>query len=248
MRKILFLLVALLWVAAGVQLIQNIYPEDEEQIVQAFRQTNCLDMESRVTAAMGLDGYRTGNEQETMLRTIAGQLGVTGKCEVSMEAVSGKNVVELQRQAAKAQVVMRIVTIEEEKGEEISAKQYFKAEITLYDNPECALYYKTDLEKILASYEKDADIRLQFYGELPGSLTQKQRQDKLDELFDGISASVCRSYEDGNVYTVYAYSKSAGEYKWINGDKVNVNAAVTYDETRDSTCFYLAIPVIDGDY
>lgn len=248
MRKILFLLVAVLWIVAGIQMIQNIDAKEEEQIVQAFRQTDCPDMESSVTAEMELDGYRTQSEQETMLKDIAGQLGITSDCEVSMSAVSGRSVTELRRQAAGAEVFMRIVTLEQEKETEISTKQYFHAEITVYDNLECTLYYKKDLEKILAEYAQNPVVRMKFYGELPGKPGKEECQNKIDELLDGISASVCRSFEDGNVYTVYGYTEWIDEYMWINGEKVNVNAAVTYDEIKNSTCFYLAVPVIDGDY
>lgn len=248
MRKILFLLVAALWIVAGLQFIQNTDTGDEEEIVQAFRQTNCLDMEGSVTAVTELDGYRTVGEQEEMLKALAGQLGITAECEVSMDAVSGRNVVEICKEAAGADTALRIVTLEQENGNEISTKQYFRAEITVYDNVECALYYKKDLERILAEYGENADIRIELYGELPGSYETGERQDKIDELLDAISATACRSFEEGDVYTVYAYTRGVDGYKWINGDKVNVNAAVTYDEIKDCTCFYLAVPVIDGDY
>lgn len=248
MRKIFFVLVAALWVAAGIQLIQSLNTEEEEQIVQAFKQTNCLAAEGKVTAHMKLNEYQTRTGQEQMLRDVAAQLGITGSVDVTSQTSDGRSVVELQRQAAEAKVSMSIVTIEEESDGEIMTQQYFKAEIILYDHLECALYYKDDIEDAIAEYGKEADTGLQFYGELSGSITQDRRDEMLDNLFDKISAKVCRGFENENVYTVYAYTKGVDEYERINGEKVNVTAAVTFDEQKNVTCFYLAVPVIAEDY
>ena len=64
MRKIFFVFVALLWVVAGIQLIENLNQEDEGQIVQAFNKTNCMNAGSLVQASGQItDGYQTKEEQ-----------------------------------------------------------------------------------------------------------------------------------------------------------------------------------------
>ena len=248
MRKMMMVFVGVLWIAAGIQLIKNMNQEDEEQIVQAFQQTNCLATECKLTAEMKLGEYRTRIGQEQMLQDIAAGLGIHGSVDMTSQTEDGKTVVRLSREASQAQITMDVLTTEEEVEGMVESEQYFRAQIVLYDNLECAFYYKEDLERALSSYGENAQTGIQFYGELAGKLSDEKRDMIIEQMFDKISANVCRSFKTENVYTVYAYTDGLDEYRRINGEKVNVTAAVTYHEEDDKTCFYLAMPVIKEDY
>lgn len=250
MRKLFFIFVALLWIAAGIQLIQNLNKEDEEKIVEAFNQTNCMDAQSSVHAQAQLnDVYHTKKEQETILREMAEELGITGELEVEQESEPGRNVLALIRRAEKAQTILKIVSIENEPQENIiETVQYLFADIQLYDKLECAVLYKENLERIIRKYDEAATINLEFYGELPGRLQEKERESLKNHLLESISAKVREEHTSDDVYTIYAYTELVDKYEQIKGKTVNVSIAMTYDEINERTCLYLATPLLKGDY
>lgn len=250
MRKLFFIFVALLWVAAGIQLIQNLNKEDEEKIVEAFNQTNCMDAQSSVHVQAQLDDvYYTKKDQEGILRKIAEELGITGELEVEQESEPGRNVLSLSRKARKAQTILKIVSIENEPQENIiETVQYLFADIQLYDKLECAVLYKDNLERIIKQYDEEATVNVEFYGELPGRLQEKEKESLINQLLESISAKVREEHTSDDVYTVYAYTELVDEYEKIKGKTVNVSIAVTYDETNERTCLYLATPLLKGDY
>lgn len=249
MRKLFFVLVAVLWVVAGIQVIRNVNRGDEEQIVEAFNRTNCMDAKSEVLAEGSLKGYRTHDKQVEVLENVAKKLGIESSWEIREQQDGSRHVLELFREAAQAQVSLRIISVEsEEENSVVNTSQYVTAQISLYDDLECAVLYKEELENALREVMEEPKVSLQFHGELQGALTKAERRALIDQLLENISAKEQRAYEEEGVYTVYAYTELAQDYETIRGEMVNVTVAVTYDELAQQTILYLATPVLKGDY
>ncbi|MCI8372477.1 MAG: hypothetical protein HFI75_08785 [Lachnospiraceae bacterium] len=250
MRKIFFVFVALLWVVAGIQLIENLNQEDEGQIVQAFNKTNCMNAGSLVQASGQItDGYQTKEEQIKILERIAQELGIKGSYEISEEKEAQRSEVSLYREAAQAETRLRVISVENEISDTImETSQYLLVEIQLYDKLECAVLYKENLADILRGMGITADISLQFSGEMQGSISQEERDSLVEHLLESISGKVCQKHEEAGVYTVYAYTDLVEEYQRINGRNINVTIAVTFDETKNRTKLYLATPLMKEDY
>lgn len=250
MRKIFFVFVVMLWAVAGIRLIQNMNQEDEGQIVQAFNKTNCMDAESKVQASGQIvDGYKTKEEQIAILERIAKELGITGVYEFVEEKEDNRKTMKLYREAAQAETLLRIVSVENEISENImETSQYVLIEIRFYDKLECAVLYKESLTKIMTDVGVDADVSLQFSGKLQGEVGSEERDSLVKQLLKSISGKICRQQEEAGVYTVYAYTDLVEKYQRISGKNVNVTLAVTYDESQDCTRLYLATPFIKEDY
>lgn len=249
MRKLFFVLVAVLWVVAGIQVINSVNREDEEQIVEAFNKTNCMDAVSEVLAEGTLKDYQTNEKQKETLEALAKQLGIESACDIREEQDGSRHILELYREAAQAQVTIRIVSVEAEQTQSVvDTTQYMTARILLYDDLECAVVYKQSLERAMQDCVEEPDVSLQFQGELQGRLTREERTALTGQLLEDISAKERRTNEDEGVYTTYAYTELAGNYEMIRGEAVNVTVAVTYDETAGRTRLYLATPVLKGDY
>lgn len=250
MRKIFFVFVALLWVVAGIQLIENLNQEDEGQIVQAFNKTNCMNAGSLVQASGQItDGYQTKEEQIKILERIAQELGIKGSYEISEEKEAQRSEVSLYREAAQAETRLRVISVENEISDTImETSQYLLVEIQLYDKLECAVLYKENLADILRGMGITADISLQFSGEMQGSVSQEERDSLVEHLLESISGKLCQKHEEAGVYTVYAYTDLVEEYQRINGRNINVTIAVTFDETKNRTKLYLATPLMKEDY
>lgn len=272
MRKFLFVFVAVLWVIAGVQLIENFNEGSEEEIVQAFNKTNCMEMEGKIQGSVKLTGsYRTRKEQEKILKDIAKEIGINdnyvieeknNKDESNIEnnkekkKISEKKlknteqtVLYLTKTAAQATTTIRFVTIEEWNGENtVEFNQYIMVDMVLYDQLECVVIYKNKLDDILSKYETDADVFMQFEGILYGKMKKYEKEQFVQGLMDEIEAEQVCKYDQDGLYTVYGYTDFVKEYTEVNGEEINVSVVVTYEEENQCSKVYLAIPFLHGDY
>lgn len=250
MRKLFFVFVTVLWIAAGFQLILNLNEKEDEQIVEAFNGTNCMEAMSRISVNGKLQTeYLTKEDQKKMLEETALLLGLKGNYTVEEEVQDGRSVLFLTKEAASASVALRIVSVEEEVYENmISTTQYFIGEIELYDNLDCAVIYRENMEKALEQLQAEGQVNLEFSGRLPGELETEEKDALVEKLLKSISANTVRQQKGDGLYTVYAYTKIEEESQKVNGEKVNVNVAVTYDEEADCTRLYLAVPYLTQDY
>lgn len=250
MRKIFFVFVALLWIVAGIQLIQSLNKEDEGQIVQAFNKTNCMDATSKVQASgQIIDGYKTKEEQTKILEEVAQELGIKGNYEIMEEKEENRSTLKLYREAAQAETILRIISVENEISDHVmETVQYILAEVSLYEKLECAVLYKDSLETIMKDLGVNAEVSLQFSGELQGEISGEERDSLVSQLLKSISGKVCQKHEEAGLYTLYAYTDLVEDYQRISGKNINVMVVVTYDETKNHTTLYLSTPLMKEDY
>ena len=250
MRKLFFVFVGILWVAAGIQLIRNMNVENEEQIIEAFNNTNCMEAKSTVRSGGRLEGeYKTIQEHKEILENIATQIGLTKQYEITEQEEENKKWLSLSKKARNAQTLIKIITVESEITDGISEiSQYIVGEIVLYDRMECAVLYKEKMEKIMASHNVSAHTSLEFEGMLAGKIQSAERAGIVNQLLDEISATVSREWKEEDMYVVYSYTDMMDDYNKINGRKVNVNVVMTYDEIQEMTRLYLATPVMEDNY
>lgn len=250
MRKIFFLFVAVLWIAAGVQLVQNLNREDEGQIVQAFNKTNCMNAMSKIQVSGSLNmEYRTIKEQREILMKIAKELGITGDYQIADKKDGAQTVVQFNKEAARAETMMKIVSVESEISDNVvETIQYLVVEIYLYDKLECAVPYKENLENVVKQYGITDNVTLQFTGDLAGRIEGRKQKEIAEQLIESISAKKKSEQEENGVYTVYAYTDIIGEAHKINGELVNVTVAINYNEEKNQTRLYLATPFLSEDY
>jgi hypothetical protein len=95
----------------------------------------------------------------------------------------------------------------------------------------------------------EATTNLYLVSQRKGELDGEEKQVLIDEFLESLDAGLVLSIgsDDGVEGTtlVYGYSKSIDEYVWQNDEKVNVNIAITYDETEDVTYIHRGIPFVD---
>lgn len=250
MRKLFFVFVALLWVVAGVRLTNSLNGKDEGQMVQAFNKTNCMNATSKIQVSGPLmAGYKTVTEQRKILEDLAAGLGITGKYTIEEQRDGVQTTLLFQKEAADAKTEMKVVTVEEEVSDHVvESIQYLVVEIILYDKLECAVFYKDHLEELVGEYGITQDVRLQFAGELSGNLQGDERDALVEQLLENISARIKSQREEGDTYTVYAYTDQIEHYQFVNGNRVNVSVTASYNEKTNQTELRLATPFLNEDY
>ena len=92
------------------------------------------------------------------------------------------------------------------------------------------------------------NVNMNLVGSIEGTLNSTEKNELADGLLDRLGAKVVTENRDRDIFTIYAYSKGAGSYITIGGNKINMNIAIGYDEEQDRTKVYLASPINSLDY
>ncbi len=249
-NRSIWIFVIVLWAAVLFYLIsrQNYYKE--EKIIEAFMQTPYSAVKSRTEAFGTLSGsYLIEEEREKLVKEIANMLGITEPYSLEkMESEEMQSVVLCKpaRQAV-TNIVYQLKTTPNGQMETESS-QYISISIEMTDSVDSGIRYKDMLERIFEIYGIKGEVSLSFTGEIAGNLSLKERNNFAEKLINNISGKVVRQFRSDELFTVYGYSRRLEEYEEVAGEKMNFNLAVSYDEERDVTQIYLAIPYIMEDY
>ena len=126
--------------------------------------------------------------------------------------------------------------------------QYVYVNITVYNNIDCAGSYRELVEGMFDAMGIQGNVNMNLVGSLEGALNSTEKNELADGLLDRLGAKVVTENRDNDIFTIYAYSKGAGSYITIGGNKINMNIAIGYDEEQNRTKVYLASPVNSLDY
>ena len=246
----LWIVVIVLWAAALLYLVnrQNFY--GEEEIVEAFMQTPYSAVQSKIEAFGSLSGsYLIEEEREKLVKEMASMLGITEP--YSLEKMESEEVqaVILSKPSKQAvtNIVYQLKTTANSRLEK-EAKQYISISIVLYDSVDSGTRYKDMAEHMFELYGIEGEVSLSFTGEMLGNLSLRERNTLAEKLIDNIGGKVVRQFRSEELFTIYGYSRRLEEYEEVAGEKMNFNLAISYDETRDVTQIYLAVPYMMEDY
>ena len=88
-------------------------------------------------------------------------------------------------------------------------------------------------------------------GSLPGTLDRAEKKALADDLFRYMGGG-CVMEKTGNFwndyYVAYGYTSGISKWKNVNGKKVNMNVAISYDEERNMTKIVMGTPIINTDF
>lgn len=250
MKKVMVVILALLWVSVGIEAYLRNNAKDESKIVEAFNQTNFVDTESVITAYGVYRGaYLDRQEAKELLASLAEKIGLDNSYTINETRNKTSGEITLTKTAKRAQTKMRFITYEEQ-GEDniIQAKQYLVMELTLYESADSALSYKNLFNHILQDYDFSKQFTVSLKGQYAGKLTLEERNVITDKLLKDIKADVVSERRSTDFYTIYAYTRLIDNYKEVSGEKINVSLAMNYNESENKTYLYLATPLIKDDF
>lgn len=88
-------------------------------------------------------------------------------------------------------------------------------------------------------------------GVVRGRLSEEEMRELAQDMFRTMGGSevlAMDSWRNENYYTAYGYTAGIKNYKIINGKRINMNVAISYDEEKDMTNVIFGSPVINSDY
>jgi hypothetical protein len=93
---------------------------------------------------------------------------------------------------------------------------------------------------------KDMQVTLKYEGNQEGDLTSEEKHEVAQLLVDELQGEIALEYDEGDMYTVYAYTGMLKEYVTTMDTKINIQIAIAYNEVSNKTRITLATPII-GD-
>ena len=208
--------------------------------------------------------YLTQEEKEKLVKNIASALGITSSYGLATVYEEEVNTTVLSKNSVNGSVTIKAITQEQQGTDNTATEdeqaydsttdtqepqtQYVYVNITVYNNIDCAVSYRELVEGMFDAMGIQGNVNMNLVGSLEGALNSTEKNELADGLLDRLGAKVVTENRDNDIFTIYAYSKGAGSYITIGGNKINMNIAIGYDEEQDRTKVYLASPINSLDY
>ena len=238
--------VIVLWAVLTAVYMTNMGRADKVSISTAF--TDSVDGEEWCELDTYIEGYGkfgvcylTQEEKERLVENIASALGITSSYGLATVCEDEVNITVLSKESVDGSVTIKAITQEPQ-------VQYVYVNITVYNNIDCAVSYRELVEGMFDAMGIQGNVNMNLVGSLEGALNSTEKNELADGLLDRLGAKVVTENRDGDIFTIYAYSKGVGSYITIGGNKINMNIAIGYDEEQDRTKVYLASPINSLDY
>ena len=238
--------VIVLWAVLTAVYMTNMGRADKVSISTAF--TDSVDGEEWCELDTYIEGYGkfgvcylTQEEKERLVENIASALGITSSYGLATVCEDEVNITVLSKESVDGSVTIKAITQEPQ-------VQYVYVNITVYNNIDCAVSYRELMEGMFDAMGIQGNVNMNLVGSLEGALNSTEKNELADGLLDRLGAKVVTENRDNDIFTIYAYSKGAGSYITIGGNKINMNIAIGYDEEQDRTKVYLASPINSLDY
>lgn len=252
--------VIVLWAVLTAVYMTNMGRAKKVSISTAF--TDSVDGEEWCELDTYIEGYGkfgvcyiTQEEKERLVENIASALGITSSYGLATVYEEKVNTTVLSKESVNGSVTIKAITQEQQRTENTDGlagtqpqAQYVYVNITVYNNIDCAVSYRELVEGMFDAMGIQGNVNMNLVGSLEGELNSTEKNELADGLLDRLGAKVVAENRDSDIFTIYAYSKGAGSYITIGGNKINMNIAIGYDEEQDRTKVYLASPINSLDY
>lgn len=190
-----------------------------------------------LTARVKRGAHIYTNEQ--LLSAFARRIDLSLTGEPRRVSYTGREELVYEKEAAGACSVIKLVWLAGEQAE------YLCAEITLQNaSPDAIQKLREDMERAAKKLGmEEISTTLSLTGSLSGQLPLAKKDELADTIMNRLYAALSYEHRENIGYTVYGYSPTEKEYLMVGGRKVNVQAAIYYDEAADRTEVVIATPV-----
>jgi hypothetical protein len=248
--RITLYLAVVLWVAVATQVIVNRIFQEELQITEAFVKSNTEEMQSSLEIVAE---YETEILSEVGKRDLicflADAIGLIIDDNISVWEEDTRSEYYYFKKAKQATSEIKIVSVEQEVEEVTEMKHYIIVRLSILQGIQSIDKYKDALEAALDELKvENSQITLKYEGNREGDLTNFQKKEIAELLVEELQGEIAIEYDEGDLYTVYAYTGMLNEYVTSLGNKINVQIAITYNELTNKTKITLATPVLNESW
>jgi hypothetical protein len=248
--KLTLYIAIVLWLAVITQMFVNSLFREELQITEAFVKSETEEMKSSLEiAAEYKAGYLSDTEKRDLIHTLADSIGLVIDDDIKVLEEDKRSELYYYKQAKQASTEIKVVDMEQQADSAVKMKYYIIVRLNVLQGIQSIDSYKKKLEHAFDKMPtRDKQITLKYEGTRNGSLTGIQKHNIASLLVDGLQGEIALEYDEGDIYTVYAYTGMLNEYITTMGNKINIQIAITYNELTNKTTVTLASPILNESW
>lgn len=244
--RITLYITAVLWVAVATQVTVNKAFREELEITEAFIKSDTEEMQSslEIIAEHNPENFDERAKKD-MIRKLAASIGLTIDEGIKVWEEDDRSEYYYFKQAKQATTELKVISIRQEDD----TKHYIIARLSLKQGIRSIDSYKKALEAALKKIGvKEKQVTVKYEGTKEGELTPRQKHEVAELLVNELQGKIALEYDEGDLYTVYAYTGMLKEYVTSMGTNINIQIVITYNELTNRTRIALASPVLIEDY
>jgi Protein of unknown function (DUF1779). len=241
---------AVLWAAVATQLIINHLFREDIQITEAFVKSDTEDMQSSLEIAAEYKGdFLSEESKKNIIYDLADSIGLVIDNDITVLEDKNRSECSYFKQAKKASTELKVVSVEQKENATAKVKNYIIVRLNVKEGIQSIDKFKVLLEKSLDSIGvKNQQVTMKYEGNRNGNLTASKKQEIARKLVKDLQGEVALEYDEGDLYTVYAYTGMLKEYVQSLGNKINIQIAITYNELTNMTKITLATPMLNESW
>jgi len=246
--RVYLYIAAVLWLAVVTQIIVNKAFRDQFKITDAFIKSQTDEMQSRleIIAEYETDGLDLALAKDIINR-LADSIGLRIDGDIRIWEEPDRVEYSYYKQAKQAFTELKLISLTDT-DDEAKMKHYIIARLNLKKSIKSIDMYKKLLEASLNKLgAKNKQITLEYEGVREGELSSEAKRELARMLIDELHGELALEYDEGDLYTAYAYTGMLDEYIVSNGVKINIQLVIAYNEAGKRTRISLATPVMN-DY
>lgn len=248
--KITLYIATVLWIAVFTQIMMNRVFFNSFEIAEAFVKTNTEDKEcSLEVVAQHYQEFLSETDKKDILLHIASSIGLNIDSDMEIVREGEKTEYSFHKQAKKAETSIKIISIQEESSSDIRMKHYIVVRLKIMESIDSMEKYRKLIEESLDELNiTEKQVNVLYEGIVKGLMSKADKEELASLLVKDLQGEVAFDYQQGESYTVYAYTGLIDEYIETVGCKINIQIAMTYDELSEKTKIYLASPIINESW
>lgn len=245
--KITLYIAVVLWLAVVTQVVINRVFFDDLEIAEAFGKTNTEDLECNLEiVAQHHKDFLSEADKKDILHQLANSIGLNMDTEITIKREGEKTEYAYYKHAKKAETSLSIVSLEQEVDAVIKMKHFIVVKLNIKESIKSIEKYRQMIEIALDGLGiEERQVTVMYEGIVLGLMPMKDKEEMASLLVKELQGEVAFDYQQGESYTVYAYTGLIDEYIETVGCKINIQIAMTYDEQSEKTKIYLASPIIN---
>lgn len=248
--KVTLYMAAVLWLAFATQVMVNRVFKEDLKITEAFVKANTDEMQSSIeVVAEYASDFLSETDKKDMIVQLADAIGLNIDRDISISREGTRIEYSFIKMAKQATSEIKLISLELEEDSAIKIKHYIIIRLSVLDSIQSIDRYKNIIEATLAELGvENRQTTMQYKGSYDGELSLEDKNQIMTSLVEELKGEIALEYDEGDIYTVYAYTGLLNEYIDTMGSKVNIQIAMTYNEISDKTTVTLATPILNQSW
>ncbi|GMQ57702.1 hypothetical protein AN1V17_20970 [Vallitalea sediminicola] len=230
--------------------VEKMVVNGEEKLLTTFNEVNFTLCETDLNMwGEYSKSFMTEVEMKKLALEVTKKLGLEPDYKEEYNSEDFKRVYSVNKKTKEADTTIKVVElIEEVPNNGLKVDNYIIINLVLSDKCGSILYFRDKITEIFKEMDMDARDNLTITSKHKGKLDESKAKEIVKQIANKMSCEVKDSFKTENIYSIYGYSRYIDEHIITEGEKINVDLALTYNEIEDTTYLYAAIPVITIDY